>query len=176
MHLPLLTKQLQLWRPLWGQLILPVVDVSLPSSVCSNKPSLLKAFDPEDKLTSLSFAVRLWSRTTATVWRANSWHSSTTSASRLASSWLSASKKRKCCSLSSRSWKVLSSFNPAESRIARALIRSPFQLAADVSAMRGGGKDIKARKTRLGMCYPNTMIVFDKAEGSSLNLVGKSKG
>ena len=42
--------------------------------------------------------------------------------------------------------------------------------------MRAGGKDIKSRKINMGQCFPNTMIVFDKAEGSSLNLVGKSKG
>lgn len=47
---------------------------------------------------------------------------------------------------------------------------------ADVSAMRGGAKEVKARKARIGLAYPNTVIVFDKAEGSSLNLVGKSKG
>lgn len=47
---------------------------------------------------------------------------------------------------------------------------------ADLSAMRGGGKEVKSRKTRIGLAYPNTVIVFDKAEGSSLNLVGKSKG
>lgn len=48
--------------------------------------------------------------------------------------------------------------------------------AADVNAIRAGGKDIKSRKINIGQCFPNTMIVFDKAEGSSLNLVGKSKG
>ena len=48
--------------------------------------------------------------------------------------------------------------------------------AADIAAMRSGGKEVKSRKVRIGQCFPNTMIVFDKAEGSSVNLVGKSKG
>jgi len=46
---------------------------------------------------------------------------------------------------------------------------------ADISAIKAG-KDAKPRKARLGQCLPNTVIVFDKAEGSSLNLTGKSKG
>ncbi|EFX71294.1 hypothetical protein DAPPUDRAFT_60285 [Daphnia pulex] len=47
---------------------------------------------------------------------------------------------------------------------------------ADINAMRSGAKEIKSRKVRIGQCFPNTMIVFDKSEGSSVNLVGKSKG
>ena len=42
--------------------------------------------------------------------------------------------------------------------------------------MRSGSKEVKSRKIRIGQCFPNTMIVFDKSEGSSVNLVGKSKG
>lgn len=42
--------------------------------------------------------------------------------------------------------------------------------------MRSGAKEAKPRKIRIGQCIPNTMIVFDKTEGSSVNLVGKSKG
>ena len=53
---------------------------------------------------------------------------------------------------------------------------SIYSIAADVSAIRGAGVEINARQTRLGVCYPNTMIIFNKAEGSSLRLVGKSKG
>jgi vesicle-fusing ATPase len=51
-------------------------------------------------------------------------------------------------------------------------------LVADVNAMRAGCSNIKTRKINIGQCFPNTMIVFDKAEGSSLSLleVGKSKG
>ncbi|XP_057377840.1 vesicle-fusing ATPase 1-like [Daphnia carinata] len=47
---------------------------------------------------------------------------------------------------------------------------------ADINAMRSGTKEAKSRKIRIGQCFPNTMIVFDKSEGSSVNLVGKSKG
>lgn len=47
---------------------------------------------------------------------------------------------------------------------------------ADINAMRSGSKETKSRKVRIGQCFPNTMIVFDKSEGSSVNLVGKSKG
>nr|CAH0108085.1 unnamed protein product [Daphnia galeata] len=47
---------------------------------------------------------------------------------------------------------------------------------ADINAMRSGSKEVKSRKIRIGQCFPNTMIVFDKSEGSSVNLVGKSKG
>nr|SVE74412.1 EOG090X0CAY [Daphnia barbata] len=48
--------------------------------------------------------------------------------------------------------------------------------AVDVEAMRSGSKDTKSHKIRLGQCVPNSVIVFDKCEGSSVNLVGKSKG
>lgn len=51
-----------------------------------------------------------------------------------------------------------------------------FFLGADINAMRSGSKEVKSRKIRLGQCFPNTMIVFDKSEGSPVNLVGKSKG
>ncbi len=49
-------------------------------------------------------------------------------------------------------------------------------LGADINAMRSGAKEVKSRKVRIGQCFPNTMVVFDKSEGSSVNLVGKSKG
>ena len=32
------------------------------------------------------------------------------------------------------------------------------------------------RKVHVGQCFPNTTIMFNKADGSSLNLIGKSKG
>ncbi|KAJ8918795.1 hypothetical protein NQ315_011079 [Exocentrus adspersus] len=38
------------------------------------------------------------------------------------------------------------------------------------------GKDAKPRKAKLGQLIPNTVVQFEKAESSSLNLVGKSKG
>jgi vesicle-fusing ATPase len=50
-----------------------------------------------------------------------------------------------------------------------------FFAVADLNAIRAG-KDAKPRKARLGQCFPNTMIIFDKAEGASVNLTGKSKG
>lgn len=45
----------------------------------------------------------------------------------------------------------------------------------DISHIKGGG-DPKPRKAKLGQVIPNTVIQFEKAESSSLNLVGKSKG
>lgn len=45
----------------------------------------------------------------------------------------------------------------------------------DISHIKGGG-DPKPRKGKLGQVIPNTIIQFEKAESSSLNLVGKSKG
>lgn len=47
---------------------------------------------------------------------------------------------------------------------------------ADINAFKTGAKDSKPLKVKMGRCIANTAIVFDKAEGSSLNLVGKSKG
>jgi len=38
------------------------------------------------------------------------------------------------------------------------------------------GQNIEARKIPLGVTLPNTMVVFERGEGSSINLAGKSKG
>lgn len=48
-------------------------------------------------------------------------------------------------------------------------------LAVDISNIKGGGES-KPRKGKIGQVIPNTVIQFEKAENSSLNLVGKSKG
>lgn len=48
-------------------------------------------------------------------------------------------------------------------------------LAADVSALKEG-RDAKPRKTKLGRLLPNTLIQFEKAENSAVNLTGKAKG
>ncbi|CAH1990020.1 unnamed protein product [Acanthoscelides obtectus] len=45
----------------------------------------------------------------------------------------------------------------------------------DISAIKSGG-DAKPRKAKIGQLIPNTLVQFEKAENSSLNLVGKSKG
>ena len=50
-----------------------------------------------------------------------------------------------------------------------------FFPAADINAMRSG-MEMKSRKAQFGQCFPNTAIVFDKSEGSPVNLTGKSKG
>ncbi|CAF2409567.1 unnamed protein product [Rotaria sp. Silwood2] len=47
--------------------------------------------------------------------------------------------------------------------------------AVDLSAV-ARGQDSKARKISLGVSLANTMVVFERAEGSSMNLAGKSKG
>ncbi|XP_021938224.1 vesicle-fusing ATPase 1-like [Zootermopsis nevadensis] len=47
--------------------------------------------------------------------------------------------------------------------------------AADLSAIKAG-LDAKPKKTKMGRCLGDTMVQFEKAENSSLNLVGKAKG
>ena len=47
--------------------------------------------------------------------------------------------------------------------------------AVDIKAIKSG-QDAVPRKTRMGRCLGDTIIQFEKAENSSLNLVGKSKG
>ncbi|XP_063218099.1 vesicle-fusing ATPase 1-like [Bacillus rossius redtenbacheri] len=47
--------------------------------------------------------------------------------------------------------------------------------AADLNAIKSG-QTAKPKKTRMGRCLGDTMIQFEKAETSSINLVGKSKG
>lgn len=47
--------------------------------------------------------------------------------------------------------------------------------AVDLNALKQG-RDAKPRKTKTGRLLPDTVVQFEKAENSSLNLVGKSKG
>ncbi|PSN54659.1 Vesicle-fusing ATPase 1 [Blattella germanica] len=47
--------------------------------------------------------------------------------------------------------------------------------SADLNAIKAG-QDAKPKKTKMGRCLGDTMIQFEKAETSSLNLVGTSKG
>ena len=47
--------------------------------------------------------------------------------------------------------------------------------AVDLSAV-ARGQPAKAHKIPLGVSLANTMVVFERAEGSSINLAGKSKG
>jgi len=47
--------------------------------------------------------------------------------------------------------------------------------AADFRAM-AEGREAKAQDTRLGMLLPDSVVQFEKADNSSLNLTGKSKG
>lgn len=47
--------------------------------------------------------------------------------------------------------------------------------AADISAINSGQKAVPKR-THMGRCLGDTMIQFEKADNSSLNLVGKAKG
>ncbi|CAH0556073.1 unnamed protein product, partial [Brassicogethes aeneus] len=42
--------------------------------------------------------------------------------------------------------------------------------------LEGANANAKPRKTKLGQLIPNTVVQFEKAESSSLNLVGKAKG
>ncbi len=48
-------------------------------------------------------------------------------------------------------------------------------IASDLSAIARGQKT-NATKILLGVTLPNTMVVFERGEGSSINLAGKSKG
>ncbi|XP_074031518.1 vesicle-fusing ATPase 1 [Leptinotarsa decemlineata] len=45
----------------------------------------------------------------------------------------------------------------------------------NISSMKAGG-EMKPRKAKLGQLIPDTVVQFEKAENSSLNLTGKSKG
>lgn len=47
--------------------------------------------------------------------------------------------------------------------------------AVDLSAV-ARGQPAKAHKIPLGVSLANTLVVFERAEGSSINLAGKSKG
>ncbi|XP_017771802.1 PREDICTED: vesicle-fusing ATPase 1-like [Nicrophorus vespilloides] len=47
--------------------------------------------------------------------------------------------------------------------------------AADIEAIRKG-VDSKPKKTKIGRLLPNTVVQFEKAENSALNLIGKAKG
>lgn len=38
------------------------------------------------------------------------------------------------------------------------------------------GRDAKPHKTKIGRLLPNTIVQFEKADNSALNLVGKAKG
>ena len=45
---------------------------------------------------------------------------------------------------------------------------------ADMS--KAGQGEVKNVKANIGLSFPNTAIIFEKAEGTSINLIGKSKG
>lgn len=47
--------------------------------------------------------------------------------------------------------------------------------AADFTAI-ARGQSSKGRKVAVGVTLPNTMVIFERAEGSAINLAGKSKG
>jgi vesicle-fusing ATPase len=46
----------------------------------------------------------------------------------------------------------------------------------DLSAMDQGKAEAKSVQANTGLSFPNTAIIFEKGEGSSINLTGKSKG
>lgn len=48
-------------------------------------------------------------------------------------------------------------------------------VAADLNAIKAG-RESKPRPTKIGRCLADTIIQFEKAESSGLNLTGKSKG
>ena len=41
---------------------------------------------------------------------------------------------------------------------------------------KAGQGEVKNVKANIGLSFPNTAIIFEKAEGTSINLIGKSKG
>ncbi|GBM26023.1 Vesicle-fusing ATPase 1 [Araneus ventricosus] len=48
--------------------------------------------------------------------------------------------------------------------------------AANIEQMTGNGKATAKRTTQIGLLLPDAVVVFEKAEGSAVNLVGKAKG
>lgn len=48
-------------------------------------------------------------------------------------------------------------------------------LAADINALKAE-QEAKPKKTSFGKLVGNTVVQFEKAEGSSLNLTGKARG
>jgi hypothetical protein len=48
-------------------------------------------------------------------------------------------------------------------------------LAVDLSAV-ARGQNPKVQNIPFGVTLPNTMVVFERSEGASINLAGKSKG
>lgn len=79
--------------------------VLLENSLCEQRPINLVSL-----LIPAFSAARRWNRTIVTAWPVSSWPSSITNASRLGSSWLLVSRRRKCSSSSSKSLKVSSGF------------------------------------------------------------------
>ncbi|CAG0892182.1 unnamed protein product [Darwinula stevensoni] len=47
--------------------------------------------------------------------------------------------------------------------------------ATDLDAIKEG-KEVKPKKVKIGMVLPNTSVSFDKADGATINLVGKARG
>ncbi|CAG0892184.1 unnamed protein product [Darwinula stevensoni] len=50
-----------------------------------------------------------------------------------------------------------------------------WSLATDLDAIKEG-KEVKPKKVKIGMVLPNTSVSFDKADGATINLVGKARG
>ncbi|GFQ90623.1 vesicle-fusing ATPase 1 [Trichonephila clavata] len=48
--------------------------------------------------------------------------------------------------------------------------------AANIEQVTGNGKPCEKRTTQIGLLLPDAVVVFEKAEGSAVNLVGKAKG
>ncbi|GFT54560.1 vesicle-fusing ATPase 1 [Nephila pilipes] len=48
--------------------------------------------------------------------------------------------------------------------------------AANIEQVTGNGKPCEKRTTQVGLLLPDAVVVFEKAEGSAVNLVGKAKG
>lgn len=48
-------------------------------------------------------------------------------------------------------------------------------LAADINALKAD-QEAKPKKTNFGKLVGNTVVQFEKSEGSSLNLTGKARG
>lgn len=64
-------------------------------------------------------------------------------------------------------------FNFDDKRLLGIVVRSLE--AVDVNAIKSG-QAAKPYTVKMGLCIGNTNVQFEKAENSSLNLVGKSKG
>ncbi|KAF8773663.1 vesicle-fusing ATPase 1-like [Argiope bruennichi] len=65
-------------------------------------------------------------------------------------------------------------FNFQDMKLLKLVVRE--MEAANIEQVTGNGKSTAKRTTQVGLLLPDAVVVFEKAEGSAVNLVGKAKG